>query len=64
MFRLFQGFIQAAFGGNFPPQTSEISPVSEVRMMASCSDYSDHSLSRATVTLESRQSSVIYRNLR
>jgi len=28
----FQGFIQALFG-ELPPQTSEISPISEVRMM-------------------------------
>jgi len=49
--RCIQGFIQAPSGGNLP-QTSEIPPpMSEVCMMASCSDCSGHSLRCATVSL-------------
>ena len=51
-----QGFIQAPFfwgGGTSPNSGNSPPPMSEVRMMAFCSDFSDHSLSRATVSLPS-----------
>ena len=48
------GFYPGTFGGNSPPPKLRKflpPPMSEVRIMASCSDCSDHSLSHATVTL-------------
>jgi len=46
-----QGFIQAPFGGT-SPQTSEIPPMPSPYdgFLQTCSDCSDHSLSRAIVT--------------